>query len=305
MNHVTSIESLQLQNAWLTIGVFDGVHRGHRQIIDQVVAGAHAHNAPAAVLTFDPHPAIVLAGRDIPYLTMPTERAQILGALGVDVIITLPFTRATADTSAEDFMATLQRHLGLKKLLVGHDFALGRNRAGNVDRLTEIGRALGYDLQPVAAVALESGIVSSTLIRNQLRAGDLHSANQNLGRRYALSGRVIHGDARGRTIGIPTANLEPPAQKLIPLNGVYACWAIVGGEKYQAVANIGVRPTFDDPNPHPHVEAHLLGFSADVYDAEMRLEFVERLRGEVKFPGIEALVAQIKTDIVKAEEILK
>jgi riboflavin kinase/FMN adenylyltransferase len=194
---------------------------------------------------------------------------------------------------------------------VGYDFSLGRNRAGNISRLTEIGRNLGYEVLPVAAVQLDpqgavgpGQIISSTLIRQQIGAGDVAGAAARLGRPYMVSGAVIRGDGRGRTIGIPTANLDVPLEKVIPANGVYACWAVVGGERHKAVVNIGVRPTFTSGEVAPRVEAHLLAYDADLYDQVITLEFVERLRGEQKFSGIDALIAQIKADIGHANDIL-
>ncbi len=304
MEHYRSLEAISLTGSWLTIGVFDGVHRGHQEIIRQLTAGAHASGAPAVVLTFSPHPARVLGGVELKWLTVPDERAEILAGLGVDVVITHPFDSQTAALSSEEFMAQVKEHLGLQKLLAGYDFALGHNRTGNLLRLREIGRQMGYNVLPVAAVQLDGQILSSTLIRQQLADGDVAGVAVKLGRNYALAAPVIRGDGRGRTIGIPTANVGVPHEKAIPANGVYACWAFIGSEKHKAVANIGVRPTFISGEVVPHVEAHLLDFDANIYDQTLKLEFVERLRGEQKFPGVDALVAQIKTDITQANDIL-
>jgi riboflavin kinase/FMN adenylyltransferase len=304
MQHYRSLEAVSLDGSWLTIGVFDGVHRGHQEIIRQLTAGAHENGAPAVLLTFSPHPALVLGGVELKCLTTPDERASLLGSLGVDVVVTHPFDKQVASLSPEEFMAQVKQHLGLQKLLVGYDFSLGRNRAGNAARLTEIGRQLGYDVLPVAALELEGQILSSTLIRQQIGEGDVAGAAVKLGRNYRVSGIVIRGDGRGRTIGIPTANMDVPLEKVIPANGVYACWALVGEEKHKAVVNIGVRPTFTSGEVVPRVEAHLLDYDSDLYDQTITVEFVERLRGEQKFPGIDALVAQIKADIAKANEIL-
>ncbi|MGC1379210.1 MAG: riboflavin kinase, partial [Anaerolineales bacterium] len=192
----------------------------------------------------------------------------------------------------------------LQKLFVGYDFSLGRNRAGNFARLSEIGRDLGYDVLLVAALQLDGQIVSSSLIRQQIGDGDVAGAAVKLGRPYSVGGPVVRGDGRGRTLGIPTANIVVPLEKAIPANGVYACWALVGGEKHKAVVNVGVRPTFTSGEVAPHVEAHLPDYAADLYDQTITLEFVERLRGEQKFLSVDALVAQIKADIGKANEIL-
>ena len=304
MQHYRSLEAVSLNSSWLTIGVFDGVHRGHQEIIRQLTAGAHANGAPAVVLTFSPHPAVVLNGIELKWLTTPEERAEILANLGVDVIITHPFDKQTAALSSEEFMALVKQHLGLQKLIVGYDFALGRNRTGNLGRLTEIGREMSYDVLPVAAMQLDGQILSSTLIRQLISEGHVSAAAVKLGRNYALGGPVIRGDGRGRTIGIPTANIDVPLEKVIPANGVYACQAFLGIEKHKAVVNIGVRPTFNSSEVAPRVEAYLLDYDADIYGQILTLQFVERLRGEQKFSGIDALVAQIKIDIAKANDIL-
>jgi riboflavin kinase/FMN adenylyltransferase len=305
MTHYTSLEAVSLTGSWLTIGVFDGVHRGHQEIIRQLTAGAHESGAPAVLLTFSPHPAKVLAGRDISCLTTPEERAELLFSLGVDDVITMQFTRELAERSAEDFMAELKTRLGLKKLLIGYDFALGRGRAGNFERLSQIGRALNYDVQAVEAVRLNEDIISSTLIRQTIADGAVSLAAAKLGRYYSVQGPVVPGDGRGRTIGIHTANVEPPAEKALPANGVYATWAFVGGEKHPAVTNVGLRPTFTSGQAAPRVEAHLLDYSGDLYGKTLKLEFVERLRGEQKFPSVDALIAQIRSDSEQARGILK
>ena len=203
-------------------------------------------------------------------------------------------------------MADLKHHLGLKQLLTGHDFALGRNRAGNLDRLTQLGQELSYQVRTLAPVKFDNAIISSTLIRQTVAEGAVRLAAEKLGRYYSMTGPVIPGDARGRTIGIPTANIEFPACKAVPLNGVYACWASLEGKKIRAVVNIGLRPTFTTPTEQvlPRVEAHLLDFAADLYGQTLTLEFVERLRAEQKFTSVEALVAQIHNDINTAQGIL-
>jgi riboflavin kinase/FMN adenylyltransferase len=302
--HYHTLEAAHLTGVWLTIGVFDGVHRGHQEILRQLTAGAHAQGAPAVVLTFSPHPAVVLAGRDLKCLTTPDERAEILFGLGIDAVITLNFTRELADHSAEDFMAGLKRQLGLRKLLIGYDFALGKGRAGNFERLSLIGQELDYEVSAVEVIRLAGETISSTLIRQQIADGAVAGAAVKLGRLYAMTGPVVPGDGRGRTIGIPTANVEIPAGKAIPANGVYACWAWVDGEKHRAVVNIGVRPTFTGGEVLPRVEAHLLEYAADLYGKTVTLEFVERLRSEQKFTSVEALIAQIQADIQKSQEYL-
>lgn len=304
MTHYSSLTDVSLPASWLTIGVFDGVHLGHQEIIRSLTAGAHANGVPAVVLTFSPHPALVLGGVQIKCLTTPEERADLLTSLGVDVVITHPFDKDVAHLSPEEFMGQIKKQLGLQKLLVGYDFALGRNRAGDVNRLTEIGKTLGYDVLPVAPIQHKGRILSSTAIRQQIADGNVSEAAADLGRNYSVSGPIIRGDGRGRTIGIPTANVDVPFEKAVPANGVYACWVTARGEKHKAVTNIGVRPTFTTGEVVPRVEAHILDYDADLYDQTITVEFVERLRGEQKFAGIDALLAQIKLDIARAKEIL-
>jgi riboflavin kinase / FMN adenylyltransferase len=304
MGHYRSLEEVSLQNSWLTVGVFDGVHRGHQQIIEKITAGAHANEAPAVVLTFDPHPASVLGGRDLKCLTLPDERADLLGQLDVDVVITEHFTRELSTVSAYDFMARLTRHLGLKHLLIGYDFALGKGREGNATRLTEIGSELGYSVEVVPALSDESGVISSTEIRKLIEVGNVAEAAHLLGHFYSLHGPVIHGDARGRTINVPTANIAYPPEKMIPAKGIYACWAHLNGHKHPAAINIGTNPTFTPDKDTPNVEAHLLDFRGEIYGEDMQLEFVARLREELKFDSVDVLLEQIWKDVELTRKIL-
>jgi len=300
MQHYRSLTEASLQGARLTVGVYDGVHRGHQEILRRVTAGS-----PSVVLTFHPHPASVLGGHEIKCLTTSEERADLLAALGVDVVITEPFTRDLAAVSAYDFMSRLKRHLGLERLLIGYDFALGRGREGNAARLTEIGRELGYTVEVVPAVGDESGVISSTEIRKLVSRGDVAEAALLLGHPYQIGGLVIHGDHRGRTIGFPTANLDYPLQKVLPSNGIYACWAWLGSERFAAAINVGLRPTVHDDQTVPNVEAYLLDFDREIYGQHLKLDFVARLRDELKFPSLDALIEQMHRDVAQARDILK
>lgn len=305
MKHYRSLEEVSLQDSWLTIGVFDGVHRGHQEILDNLTAGAHQNGAPAVVLTFWPHPAVVLGKRyDLKMLTTPEERADLLGAQGVDAVITHPFTPDFSQLSAKDFMRRVSRRLGLRSLWIGHDFALGHNREGDLERLTELGEEFGYEVQAIGPVKNGEDVLSSSLIRKRIREGNVSRAAENLGRYYALSGPVIHGDGRGRHINIPTANIDYPKDKVIPANGVYACWAWLGEERLPAAINIGINPTFTPDKQTPNVEAHILDFDRDLYDQELKLEFVQYLREELKFDSVEALLEKIHEDIAETRKIL-
>ncbi len=301
MQYYQSLDDIRLQNTWLTIGIFDGVHRGHQVILRSLVSGAHAAGDPAVVLTFTPHPAIVLGGKtDFKCLTLPDERAALLGSFGVDGVITQTFDRALADQTAEEFMRRLSRNLGLRQLFIGFDTALGRGREGNAARLTEIGKALGYTVQPVTPLKDAAGIISSTRIRAAVSAGNVSAAAYDLGRFYSITGPVVHGDGRGHTLNLPTANIQIPAGKLLPAYGIYATRAWVGGQAFAAATSLGVRPTFyNGEPPAPTIEAYLLDFNRDLYGHPVRLEFVEYLRPEGKFPTIQALMDQIQKDIAQ------
>jgi riboflavin kinase / FMN adenylyltransferase len=304
MQHYRSLEEVNLQTSWLTIGVFDGVHRGHQEIIKKLTTGAHTKEVPAVVLTFDPHPASVLSGHEIKCLTLPDERADLLRQLGVDVVVTERFTQELSTVTAYDFMSRLTRQLGLKHLLIGYDFALGKGREGNAKRLTEIGSDLGYTVEVVSALSDESGVISSTEIRKLIEVGNVTEAARLLGHLYSLHGPVIHGDGRGKTINVPTANIAYSHEKMIPAKGIYACWAYLHDTRYRAAINIGTNPTFTPDKQIPNVEAYLLDLHQDIYGEDMRLEFVARLRDELKFDSVDVLVEQIWKDVAVAREVL-
>lgn len=305
MQHFASLQDINLQDAWLTIGSFDGVHIGHQQILKDLTAGAGKVGAPAVLLTFYPHPAVVLRGpRESFYLTTPEEKAEFLGEAGVDIVITHPFDHNVAAISAQDFVTRLKEHLGFTQLFVGHDFALGHNREGDVPALRRFGAEMGFEVHEITPVKHNGEVVSSSLIRQLLFDGKIKQANKLLGKPFSLVGDVENGEGRGRTIGIPTANLAIWKERATPGSGVYVCRAEVNRQSWQAVVNIGVRPTFESEVTAPTLEAHLLDFDEDIYGESMRLEFLMRLRGEKKFAGVEELVTQIKADIAEAREIL-
>ncbi len=305
MQHYWSLESIQLKDAWITIGSFDGVHLGHQAIIQKVVTGAHALGAPAVVLTFDPHPAVVLGKRPEPYyLTTPEERADLLGGLGIDVVITHAFNQDVAAITARSFISRLKSHLGLRHLCVGHDFALGRNREGDVTFLSKLGEEFGYQVDVVPPFKIDGKVVSSSRIRACLVEGDVEQALHLLGRPYQINGEVISGDGRGKTIGIPTANLSIWSKRALPDAGVYVCNAHVNGIVWGAVTNIGVRPTFEDQSVSQRVETHILDFDEDIYGQGVLLDFLSYIRAERRFDGVEALVEQIQRDISQARKKL-
>jgi riboflavin kinase/FMN adenylyltransferase len=301
-----SLEELSLHAAWLTIGFYDGVHRGHQQILQNMATTAHAAGAQAAVLTFFPHPSVVLRGRTGRiYLSSPEERLALLAAQGIDAVITLPFTRELAAISAQDFMESIKRKIDLRQLWVGFNFTLGRNREGNVETLRRMGETMGYSMEIIQPVTDAGETISSSLIRDRLAQGNVHRAAELLGRYYSVPGEVVTGDGRGRKLGIPTANLDIWPERILPAVGVYACWAWVGILKKRAIVNIGSRPTFESEPVPERLEAHILDLEQDLYGRNLRIDFVERLRGEKRFDSVDALVDQIHSDGQRAREILQ
>lgn len=289
----------------LTIGVFDGVHLGHQQLLSEIKARARALQGASAVLTFEPHPDEVLhPDRPRQALYSLGERQQLLAQQGIDQLLILPFDQALAQRSAEQFMTDLCHHMCLRELWIGHDFRLGYKGSGTFSVLQSLGTQLGYTVHPITATLVDGVPISSTRIRQQLIAGDVVGAAQSLGRLFSIQGPVVHGDHRGRKLGFPTANIETPPTQLLPADGVYACRVQIAeeGTWLPAVTNIGVRPTFGVLNRT--VEAHLLNWDGDLYGQALRVAFVARLRGEQRFPGIEALLAQIRQDVEQAQALL-
>lgn len=306
MQHFDSLQAAQFAGAWLTIGAYDGVHIGHQTILKQLTAGAHEAGAPAVLLTFHPHPRQVLRGpRHAFYLTGPNEKVKLVAELGLDAMITHPFTVHTAQTPARAFVELIHKHLGLKQLWVGSDFALGHNREGDVPALRAFGKELGFKVHVVSPVEQGGAIISSSRIRGLLAAGDVPEAGKLLGRPYRLTGKVAPGAGRGHGLGIPTANLVPAERRVVPAAGVYAGWAHFQGRRWIAVTNIGVRPTFQDQLEAPVVETHLLDYDGeDFYEQKLHLDFVARLRAEKRFSGVDELLAQIRLDIEQARKLL-
>jgi len=300
-----SLDECRLDASIITIGSFDGVHKGHQAIIKRLVDQARSSDLPSVVVTFYPHPVVVLRSlNESFYLTSPDERAALLGELGVDHVFTLTFTPRMAALTALEFMRILSDHLQHKRLLVGENFTLGKDQQGTLNLLGIIGKKLGYALD-IIPLATENGEkISSRQIRALLSQGEVRRAAQLLGRNYSLMGTVAHGDGRGKRLGIPTANLKIWQEKLVPGRGIYAAWAYLGQAKYQAATNIGIRPTFQLDDPVSLIEAHLLNFDGDIYDSELGLEFVEFLRPELRFDSVQSLVAQMQQDIKRTRKVL-
>lgn len=296
MKHIYDLSQAQLQQpSIVTIGVFDGVHRGHQHLVKRLVTEAHATGRQAVVLTFFPHPDQVLRqlqGRY--YLTSSEQRAAELVRLGVDCVVTHPFNDQVRQMRAASFVDQLMRHLHMTALWVGSDFAMGYQREGNVDFLKAQGAEKGFAVQEIDLLLNDGSAISSTAIREALQVGDVDRVRDWLGRGYTVIGEVVHGEKRGRQIGFPTANINVWEEQVIPANGVYAGWATLGNERFMAVTNVGVRPTFAGQGVT--VEAHLLDFNRDIYGQQLSVSFETRLRPEKRFSGIDELIAQIKAD---------
>ena len=306
MTDFIQLDRHDIKQAWVAVGTFDGVHHGHQTLIQQLVTQAHAEHSPAVVVTFHPHPAVYFGRASLGHnLTEPDEREALLKELGVDEVFTLPFDAQLANLTALNFMQMLKDQLDVSHLLIGFNFALGRDRAGDLDTLQQLGKIIGYEVEVIPPIKMGEATISSSQIRSLLQQGSVESAAQLLGRPYFVEAEVVHGQQRGRSIGIPTANLGLPAERLLPANGVYATWAWVGGTRRPAVTNIGVRPTFEHQAVFPRAEAHLLDFNGDLYGQSLRLEFIARLRGEQPFSSVQALQAQIETDISQTREVLR
>ncbi len=285
----------------LAIGVFDGVHLGHQQIIRQTVADARKHDGLALVVTFDKHPsAIVAPDRVPPLIYSRPQKLRTIKALGADALLEIRFDKAFSQQTGETFIRGLARDLGrVQSICVGADFVFGNQRSGNVALLKTLGEELRFTVHGMAEVSLDGKVVSSTRIREAIRVGDFDAAGQMLGRAYSFAGAVVHGDQLGHKLGFPTANLDATGL-LLPPNGVYAAHASVAKKSYRAVLNIGLRPTVNNPTPQLRVEIHLLDFAGDIYGQEMEVTFAAKLRDEQKFASLDELKAQIARDIVEA-----
>ncbi|MCB0080655.1 MAG: bifunctional riboflavin kinase/FAD synthetase [Caldilineaceae bacterium] len=325
----TNIDSTQLTTpSCLTIGNFDGLHRGHQALLQELIriaaagdSGRLPHPLLSGFVTFSPHPLAVLRP-DHPHwlLTTPEERVQRAAELGIDFAVIHTFSKETAALSATEFVTLLKEHLNLAVLVVGPDFALGKGREGDLQLLRRLGEAMDFSIHVIEPVEWQGLSVRSSRIRQALREGDIALAATMLGRPYHVRGPIVQGDQRGRTIGIPTANVQTPDNKLMPADGVYATRArlSIGGRDYHfgSVTNLGVRPTVD--GLHRRLEVHLFDFpplptdshfhraveQGDIYGHELTVEFIARLRGEMRFSGLDALVAQIRNDMAAAKEIL-
>ena len=301
--HAANELKAQGKKACLAIGFFDGVHLGHQQIIRQTIADARQHNAIAVVLTFDRHPNSIVAPDRVPPLiySLP-QKLRAIESLGADVLLLIQFDKKFSGQTGEEFIRSLTRDFGkVHSVCVGADFAFGHKRSGNVALLKKLGAELNFLVHGLAAVSLDGQIVSSTRIREAIRAGNFDAASQMLGRTYAISGHVVEGDRLGHKLGFPTANLDA-TNLILPPNGVYSGCTKLKGQFYRVALNIGFRPTVATGKPQLRVEAHLLDFSGELYGEDLEIEIGEKLRDEKKFSSQVELRAQIALDIAEVKK---
>jgi len=287
----------------LAIGVFDGVHLGHKDLISQLVGQARQQDLLSGVVTFRQHPQEVLQlGTKLPFLTDLIERNYLLKDEGVEVIIPLTFTTESARLSARQFVGLLKKYLRLRGLIIGPDFALGRNREGNADTLRALGKEMNFSVTVVPAVMMNGEAVSSTAIREALAGGDMKRVHSLAGRPFSLHGHVGTGAGRGVELGFPTANLDIAPEQALPADGVYACWAYIDGKVYQSMTNIGINPTFGGDKRA--VEVYVVAYHGDLYGCELKIDIVERLRDEKKFKTVAELKRQVAEDVKRGKAIL-
>ncbi len=290
--------------AVVTIGNFDGIHLGHQLIFRRLSEEARREKCPAVVISFEPHPKMILHPERRPFylITSPEEKIRLLADLDMDTLILIPFTLEYARTTAEEFVrGVLWEKLHIRKIIIGHDYTFGRGKEGNEGFLTAFGERLGFAVEVMNAVQVGGMTVSSTRIREAILAGEVGVAATLLGRPYNLGGRVVPGHRRGVELGFPTANIEPD-KELVPPRGVYAVQILLDGSRRPGVLNIGFNPTFDDQKLS--IEVHIFDFNEDIYGKTLDILFIERLRDEVRFANPGELIAQIERDVLLARKIL-
>ena len=287
----------------LTIGVFDGVHKGHKHLLDKVKEQAKKAGALSGVITFRQHPEeLVSPDKELPFLTSLEERINRLKQAGIDLVIVISFTSEIANVDAREFIILLEKYLHFRALVIGPDFACGKNRIGDAAFLTKLGKEMGFSVTVVQPLIAKNEIISSTSIRKALAAGDMKKVTGFLGHHFVLQGKVVTGYGRGRELGFPTANIDVDKKQALPPNGVYATLAHVDGRVYPALSNIGVRPTFD--NGVRSIEVFLLEYKGTLYGKDLKIELVDRLRDEKKFSSGDDLKKQIAEDVRRGKEIL-
>ncbi len=287
----------------LTIGVFDGVHLGHKYLLSQLAEHARQQNLLSGVVTFRQHPQEVLSPQTrLPFLTDLAERTNLLKNEGVEAIVILSFTSELAQLSARQFVGLLKNYLRMRGLVIGPDFTLGRNRAGNIDSLRTLGQDMNFTVTVIPPIMINGEVVSSTAIRNALANGDMKRVLTLVGRPFSLNGRVTSGAGRGLELGFPTANLDIVPEQALPADGVYATWAYIDGKAYQSMTNVGKRPTFG--GSQRTVEVYVLDYHCDLYGHELKIDIMAQLRSEERFDTADELKKQITEDIKQGRAIL-
>lgn len=288
----------------LTFGVFDGVHRGHRALIGELVAGARSSGAKALIGTFDVHPARVVSPQRSPLaLSSAEEKVELLAATGVDAVALWHFDREFASLEAEEFVARMARAGRVRHVLAGFDLVFGHQRKGDVRLLRALGERYGFSVAEGRPVLFDGAPISSSRIREMLAKGRVDDANAMLGREYGVRGTVVHGAGRGRVLGYPTLNIATPSDRQLPADGIYAMRVVVGDEVLPAAANLGVRPTFEESGARL-LEAHLLDVDRELYGQQVEARFVKRIREERKFASADALADQIAKDVESIRDAL-
>lgn len=287
----------------IAIGVFDGVHLGHKHLISQLIKRAREQDLLSGVLTFRQHPLEILSPEThLAYLTNPIEKVNLLRNEGIDTVIALSFSQEIAGLSARQFVGLLRKHLRMRGLVIGPGFTLGHNREGNADTLGKLGEEMDFSLTVIPPITVDGEVVSSTIIRDALTRGDIRKATGLIGRPVSLQGRVISGEGRGAGMGFPTANLEINSKQALPADGIYATQAYIDGKAYPAVTDIGHRPTFGDNERS--VETYIINYQGNLYGRQLKIDVVERLREEKKFDSVEELKQQIADDVERGQAIL-
>ena len=291
------------QESTLTIGVFDGVHRGHSHLLSRLLQEARQAERRAGVVTFRNHPASVLRPDFKPrYLTAFDDRVGLLGEAGIDLIVPVTFDEDLSRVRADQFVALLQKRLRMRQLVIGPDFALGHHREGDRAALEELGRCAGFSVVAVDPLVVDARAVKSSSIRGAIAGGDVEQAARLLGRPFSLRGTVVRGRGRGGPMGFPTANVEAHGDMATPGDGIYAAWVHVAEASFMAATSVGARPTFDEEDRT--IEAFVLDFEGNLYGKELRLEFVRRLRDQVKYDSVEALQEQVARDVEETRTTL-
>jgi len=308
MKIYTGIEQItKNKNTVLTIGTFDGFHLGHKEIIRKVVESSKNRNCRNFVITFEPHPrSVVLKSSEVKLLTTINEKLDLFEKAGIENVLIINFTLDFSQVTAEDFVVDyIVNKIGVSSIILGHDHKLGKDRSGDEGKLKELGSKYHFDVEPVSAVEINGEVVSSTKIRNALFNCELDKANNFLGRNYTIKGKVVEGDKRGRTLGFPTANVNPDdIQKIIPANGIYLVEFEVKQQKLFGLMSIGTRPTFDNSNKVV-LEAYLYDFSGDIYGEDASVSLLRRMRDEIKYSSKEELIDQMEIDKLNGKELIK